>query len=141
MPTSMGSSRARSTNTPKRIAVDARDEELRCGRCGAQYRRRGFQVVALPAFETFDRTECAATAQWIGYGRTPSRHRDLANLEGVTAELFVARVALEKERRAHIELQRRCASLEEKFAAEQARRDDPVSVARHGRVAASGGRS
>jgi len=121
--------------------MELRAEELRCGRCGTQYPRRGFQVVALPALETFDRTECAATAQWIAFGRTPSRHRDLAHLEGVTAELFMARVALEKERRAHIELQRRYASLEEELAAERTRRDDPAGAARHGRVAASGGRS
>ena len=70
------------------------------------YRKRGFQVVALPSLQGFDRTECASAAERSDYSRHDNAYRDLASLEGLAAELFMTRVALEKERRAHDELQR-----------------------------------
>lgn len=70
------------------------------------YRRRGFQVVALPSLQGFDRTECATAAERSDSSRHDNAYRDLASLEGLAAELFMTRVALEKELRAHHELQR-----------------------------------
>jgi hypothetical protein len=115
MPTSMAWSRARSTTTSSSRRDDF-ELQHRCGRCGTPYGSGSFQVVVLPELESFDRLECATAPRRSAYV-AGSRHLDLANLERLTAELFATRAALEKERRAYVDLQQAHQRLSDEIAA------------------------
>jgi hypothetical protein len=141
MPISTGWSRAPSTSTHKPATDPQNEQQLRCGGCGMPYRRRSFQVVVLPDLEAFDRTECATAPRASGYPHHHRRHRELSDLEGLAAELFMTRAALEKERRAYAELQRAHERLAKDIAADKFRADASAPAVRYGRAAASGGGS
>lgn len=140
MPTSTAWSRARSTTTPRSRGENI-GLEHRCGRCGTLYSSGSFQVVVLPELEAFDRLECATAPRRSAYVASGSRHSDLANLERLTAELFATRAALEKERRAHIDLKQAHERLADEIAAWRYRESSSGSVEPHRGAAAPGGGS
>ncbi len=81
----------------------------RCEICGKYYDELAFQVV-VRATQAVDTVECAHRARQRAVptrrDAAPSPYSDLASLEQIAAELFVARAELEEERRQRQELQR-----------------------------------
>ena len=140
MPTSMAWSRARSTTT-SRSRGDEAGLQHRCSRCGTPYGSGSFQIVVLPELESFDRLECATAPRRSAFLQHGGAHAELANLERLTAELFATRAALEKERRAHIDLQQAHERLADEIAAWRFRDDSSASGVPRGGAAASGGGS
>ena len=94
----------------------------------------------LPELEAFDSTECATAPRRSGYPLQHNRHRDIANLERLAAELFATRAAFEKERRAYVQLQQAHEQLAKDMAACRGA-DAPLSAVPHGGAAALGGGS
>lgn len=63
--------------------------------------------------ETFDRTECAQARDRVRAPAPPA----LGRVESMTAELFLMRAALERERRRSVDLEHTCGRLEVELTA------------------------